>query len=31
MNWVKALWNGSLGHQMETLPQFEEAFRAITP
>jgi len=26
---LKALWNSRLGHQMETLPEFEAAFRAV--
>ena len=26
---LKALWHSRLGHQMETLPEFETAFRAV--
>ena len=26
---LKSLWDGRLGHQMETLPQFDEVFRTI--
>jgi predicted nucleotidyltransferase component of viral defense system len=26
---LKSLWNSRLGHQMETLPEFDTAFRAI--
>ena len=26
---LKALWNGRLSHQMETLPQYDEIFRAV--
>jgi uncharacterized protein len=26
---LKSLWNSRLGHQMETLPEFEEVFRAV--
>jgi predicted nucleotidyltransferase component of viral defense system len=26
---LKSLWNSRLGHQMETLPEFDEVFRAV--
>ena len=26
---LKTLWNSRLGHQMETLPEFDEVFRAV--
>jgi uncharacterized protein len=26
---LKALWDGRLGHQIETLPQYEEVFRTV--
>ena len=26
---LKSLWKSRLGHQMETLPEFDEAFRAV--
>ena len=26
---LRALWNSSLGHQMEALPEFNETFRAV--
>jgi predicted nucleotidyltransferase component of viral defense system len=26
---LMALWNGRLGHQMETLPQYDEVFRTV--
>ena len=26
---LKSLWNSRLGHQMETLPEFDEVFRAL--
>lgn len=26
---LKALWNSRLGHQMETLPEFDEVFRTV--
>lgn len=26
---LRALWGGRLGHQMETLSQFDEVFRAV--
>jgi hypothetical protein len=26
---LKSLWNSRLGHQMETLPEFDTAFRAV--
>jgi uncharacterized protein len=26
---LKALWTGRLGHQIETLPEFDEVFRAV--
>jgi hypothetical protein len=26
---LKALWSGRLGHQMETLPQYDDVFRTV--
>ena len=26
---LKSLWNSRLGHQMESLPEFDETFRAV--
>jgi predicted nucleotidyltransferase component of viral defense system len=26
---LKSLWNSRLGHQMETVPEFDTAFRAV--
>jgi hypothetical protein len=26
---LMALWNGRLGHQMEALPKYDEAFRTV--